>query len=218
MGDGSGRLIIVDCPGCGGARVRAEVVGHVANDPADIDVWQVVELAKCPACDGPLVAVHAAELSGQDYDGDYLYDRTDPVRVWPDPPRHLHSLAPPPVLADLDEARKCLSVGAFNATAVMARRVLEGLVDGQGAEGRTLHDKLQYLATAGAIDPRLAEWADALRVVGNQGAHGGPPATREDASDALAFAEAVADYLYTFRLRFDEFLARRSDDESEEQK
>lgn len=51
---------------------------------------------------------------------------------------------------------------------------------------------------------------DALRVVGNDAAHNvGATISRDDAADALAFAEATADYVYTFRARHGRFMARR---------
>lgn len=203
------RFITIECPGCDGARVRAQVTGTVASDPADIGIWQVVEMAQCPSCTGALVTVHAAEFGGEDYDGQTMYDRTALMRLWPDPPRHLQSLAPAPVLADLDEAKRCLSVGAFSATTVMCRRALEGMTEGHGPKKATLEQRLDAMSKADEIDPRLAEWARELRDIGNQGAHGGSKTSRADATDALALAEALADYLYTFRLRFDEFRTRR---------
>lgn len=43
------------------------------------------------------------------------------------------------------------------------------------------------------IDDTLAEWADTLRTLGNIGAHyTAAVVTRQDAEDALAFAEALA--------------------------
>jgi hypothetical protein len=59
------------------------------------------------------------------------------------------------------------------------------------------------------IDDTLAEWANTMRVVGNEGAHyTGRAVAREDAEDALSFAEALLDHLYVLRKRFAEFQAR----------
>jgi Domain of unknown function (DUF4145) len=63
----------------------------------------------------------------------------------------------------------------------------------------------------GKIDSTLADWANLLKIVGNEGAHfTGRPVNREDAEDALAFAEALLDHIYVLRKRFDEFKARRA--------
>ena len=59
------------------------------------------------------------------------------------------------------------------------------------------------------MDGTLAEWADALRIAGNRGAHfAGESVPREDAVDALAFAEALLDNVYVLRKRFKEFQKR----------
>jgi hypothetical protein len=91
----------------------------------------------------------------------------------------------------------------------MVRRTLEGTCADQGIKGKSLAMGLKQLATNGQMDKTLAEWADALRVVGNKGAHyTGTPVAREDAADALAFAEALLDHIYVLRQRFAQFLAR----------
>ena len=64
----------------------------------------------------------------------------------------------------------------------------------------------------GLIDSTIAEWADALRILGNEGAHyTGNPVPRDDAEDALAFAEALLDHVYVLRKRFEDFAKRRGD-------
>jgi hypothetical protein len=66
------------------------------------------------------------------------------------------------------------------------------------------------MASKGFLDGRLLAWADGLRVLGNEGAHyTGSAVSREDAKDALAFAEAVLDYLYVLTAQFEEFQRRR---------
>jgi len=66
------------------------------------------------------------------------------------------------------------------------------------------------MAVRGLLDGRLLTWADGLRVLGNEGAHyTGSAVSREDASDALALAEAVLDYLYVLAAQFEEFQQRR---------
>lgn len=69
------------------------------------------------------------------------------------------------------EARKCFDAGAFLATAVMVRRAIEGFCADQGVKQNSLHGALQELVQRDAIDVRLLEWADGLRILGNVGAH-----------------------------------------------
>ena len=104
-----------------------------------------------------------------------------------------------------------MSVAAHTAAAFLARRIVEGIAFDLNANGRDLGKKLADLRTKGAIEGRLADWANALRLLGNDAAHEVNIAvSHEDATDALAFAEALADYVYTFRRRFDRFEARRN--------
>jgi Domain of unknown function (DUF4145) len=91
----------------------------------------------------------------------------------------------------------------------MVRRTLEGTCAEQGIKKRTLAEALKDLQLQGIIDGTLAAWADALRVIGNIGAHyTGTAVSRQEAEDALAFAEALLDHIYVLRKRFNEFKAR----------
>jgi hypothetical protein len=119
------------------------------------------------------------------------------------------STFPRTVQQEWEEARKCFEAKAYSACVVMVRRTLEGTCADQGVPVKTLAKGLRALKEQGRIDGMLAEWADALRVLGNQGAHfTGKQVSRDDAADSLAFAEALLDHLYVLRKRFDEFRAR----------
>jgi hypothetical protein len=70
---------------------------------------------------------------------------------------------------------------------------------------------LEKLSESGLINSTIADWANALRILGNEGAHfTGRQVPRDDAEDALAFAEALLEHIYVLRKRFDEFEERRS--------
>jgi hypothetical protein len=62
----------------------------------------------------------------------------------------------------------------------------------------------------GVIETRLFDWAEALRLVGNEAAHDVVAGIHgQDAQDAIEFTNALLGYLYTFRDRFEAFKARR---------
>jgi hypothetical protein len=141
-----------------------------------------------------------------DYGGGFsLYE---PTIVYP-APRRLSYAIPESLRREWEEAQACFDAKAFTACVVMVRRTLEGTCQEQGVQERTLAESLKELRNRGLIDGALAEWADALRVLGNEGAHyTGRGVAREDAEDALSFAEAFLDNLYVLRKRFSEFQAR----------
>jgi hypothetical protein len=107
---------------------------------------------------------------------------------------------------------RCFDAGAFTAAAVMCRKVLEGVCDEQGAQGKTLAARLESLKVSGVIDSKLAEWADELRLGGNEAAHD-PNVTvdRADARDLKEFTKAIVEYLFTIQKRFDSFQQRRAE-------
>ncbi|MEU1597670.1 DUF4145 domain-containing protein [Streptomyces sp. NPDC005708] len=93
----------------------------------------------------------------------------------------------------------------------MVRRTLEGVCSEQGVSGANGRSKplvkmLEQLKNEGKIDGRLLEWAQELRVLGNQGAHfTGTGVSREDAADGLALVEALLDYLHVLAAQFTVF-------------
>jgi len=112
---------------------------------------------------------------------------------------------------EFEEAQACFSAKAYEATVVMVRRILEGACKENNVQEKTLVKSLEKLKADGLIDNTIAEWADALRILGNEGAHyTGRKVPRDDSEDALAFAEALLDHIYVLRKRFDEFARRRS--------
>ena len=69
---------------------------------------------------------------------------------------------------------------------------------------------LPELRDRGIIDLRLYDWADALRLVGNEAAHDvNVTVAPEDARDIVEFTNALLEYLFAFRERFERFEQRR---------
>ncbi len=94
----------------------------------------------------------------------------------------------------------------------MVRSVLEGACQDNGVEAWPLVKGLERMRESGLIDGTISEWAHALRILGNEGAHfTGKQVSRNDAEDSLAFAEALLDHIYVLRKRFEEFAKRRED-------
>lgn len=168
--------------------------GNPRDPPAE---WALLQ---CSTCGQPIV--ECREDYGRGFDD-------DPGGVVFPAPRRLSPTVPQPLAREWQEARTCFDSKAYAACVVMVRRTLEGTCEFQGVANGTLAQRLTKLREEGLIDGTLAEWADALRIAGNQGAHfTGEAVSRQDAEDALAFGEALLDHIYVLRKRFESFRSR----------
>jgi hypothetical protein len=130
--------------------------------------------------------------------------------LYPRPDNRVNPNLPLPLQAAYKEALACFKSKAFTATAIMCRKTLEGICVEHGAAGRTLVLSLKELKDKGIIENRLYEWADALRISGNEAAHDvNVTISAEDARDILEFTNALLEYVFTFRDKFEEFKNRR---------
>lgn len=191
---------VVDCPHCEAA-VAAEVLETlVAQSPEDLIAFRYAFL-KCPRCGAPLLTVQ--EDFGPGWD--------DPVRVFPPRDQTLGYAVPSAIRTAFSEAQSCHPAKAYTAAAIMCRKAVEGLCEDQGAKGRNLAAKLKSLKDDGIIEQRLFEWADELRLSGNEAAHDvSVTVKKEDAGDLLEFTRALMEYVYTFGAKFQEFKKRRT--------
>lgn len=191
------------CPHCkkpAAVSVRGEAIWDGYADDRSVNPPIEWSFVQCTNCWHP--SIQAREDYGRGFEDD------DPVLVYPAPHRISPSV-PQALRREWEEARTCLDAKAYTACGVMVRRTLEGTCKDQGVKAKILAKGLQELRDQGLIDGVLTEWADALRVLGNQSAHfTGKEITREDAEDSLAFAEALLDHLYVLRKRFAEFQKR----------
>ncbi|MGW5987835.1 DUF4145 domain-containing protein [Streptomyces anulatus] len=190
---------LLECPQCEQMSLFDEWVID-RNGPPDLDGRPGdFKLWGCLACGQP-------QLWNESEDSD---DSNEPRRLWP----QVAALAPgiPSSIArEMVEARACFDVKLYTAAAVMVRRTLEGMCIEQGTQKKALFQALQELRDSGKIEGRLFEWAQALRVLGNQGAHFSEESVRrEDAADALSLAEALLNYIYVFTAKYEEFQKRR---------
>jgi hypothetical protein len=135
----------------------------------------------------------------------------DPYRVYPPQDRALSTEIPVELRQIHDEARACIRAKAYMAAAVISGRALEGVCDLNNVPGRTLQERLSRMKENGLIEGRLWDWAETLRGVRNAAAHFGKESiSRQDAEDAVAFTEALLDYLYVLSARFNALKERRT--------
>ncbi|MFB6855879.1 DUF4145 domain-containing protein [Streptomyces sp. NPDC056341] len=190
---------VTECPHCQ-QRVTATLQAHNEFSPDNEFTFKRYLIAECRLC-------YQALLLEENQDSGW---GRDIECVWPTPPRALAETIPEVLRREHFEARTCFKSKAYTATVVMVRRTLEGVCTQHRINKKPLHRAFEEMKSVGLIEGRLLEWAQELRVLGNEGAHfTGKPVTRQDASDAIALAEALLDYLYVFNEQFLKFKERR---------
>lgn len=96
-----------------------------------------------------------------------------------------------------------------NACAVLVGRTLEAACNHEQAQGRTLAQKLNYLAQNERIPNTLAEMARQLKELRNLGAHDAEDeVTEQDVPIILDFLEAILEYLYVAPAKIEAVRAR----------
>lgn len=161
-------------------------------------------LARCPK-GHPLLILQNEYSPGMSFNDD------TPYRMYPPQDRHLSQEIPKALREAHEEARKCFRAKSWPATVAMCGRTLEGACKLHGIKPDTLDKMLKAMKEQEIIDGRLFEWANTLRGVRNAAAHfDAEGVTKQDAEDSLAYSEALLDYLYVLRARFDAMKARRN--------
>lgn len=192
--------MLTECKNCQ-ATVDATVVG--SYDALDEEIGNPVRFtfAKCPRCAAPLLLCQEDFGSGWD----------DPARLFPPRDDLLSWAIPEKIRNAYIEAARCFNGKAFTASAIMCRKTLEGVCRQHGVSANNLKTALAKLKETGVIEGRLFEWADELRLAGNEAAHDvNVEVQSRDAGDIVEFTKALLEYVYTFREKFEEFKQRRS--------
>jgi hypothetical protein len=204
----------INCWACGEDQAAAEQAELVTGRSGEYDKQKIrLAIATCYRCSAPSV-LHQ-ELIWDDSTEEERVRSTRANVVWPvsDKRSFVRSVVIPEELRrEHREAQSCFNADAYTATVVMVRRALEGVCSHHNITATNLVRALEEMERQGLIEGRLLEWAQELRVLGNQAAHfTGRPVARQDAQDALELAEALLDYLYLFTGRFNAFKKRQAE-------
>lgn len=193
--------MILYCKNCA-ALVHAEPQKYYENF-GDITEGppERIGFLNCPSCREPFL------VRQEEYGEDEL---SEPEVLYPQIAR-INSNLPKPILAAYSEADACFRARAYTAAVIMCRKTLEGICAEHGASKQPLVSQLKELKDRGVIESRLFEWADTLRISGNEAAHEVKVSfTSEDARDLLEFTNALIEYVFTFRDKFEAFKKRHS--------
>ena len=198
--------MIVECTSCRAYVEATERGGFEYLRRGDEPSGRFV-LLSCNKCGSPML-IRQINI-GNMVEGD-IWDT--PTGLYPNEGERANPNAPREILVALEEARACYRARAHTAAAIMCRKTLEGeFCAAHGVNERNLMSSLKKMKDQGLIDDRLFEWSDTLRVAGNEAAHGvGVTISEADARDILEFTNAILDYLFSYRDRFEQFKKRRA--------
>jgi len=194
--------VLVECDTCQ-AVVDAKLHNQYNNWVAEEGIDHIHYFLECPRCHRPFV------MSGEKYGSDD--DDETRATVFPESTRRNLTSLPISVDGAFREAISCYKAKAYSATAIMCRKSLEAVCDAHAFKKGVLASKLQEMKDKGIIESRLFQWAEALRIAGNQAAHDvDSTIVAQDARDLIQFTEALLEYVFTFRDKFDQFMKRRA--------
>lgn len=192
--------MLVECVNCE-AFVDGELVDDYIHVDAESGTPGKYSFLKCPRCARPFIMLQVDDGPGWD----------DPSRLYPPIEMGISPAIPNSLRSAYDEARACFRAKAYTATAIMCRKILEGIADENKIATRNLASALKEMKEKGIIENRLYEWADALRISGNEAAHGvNSKLSPQDAKDILEFTHALLEYVFTFQEKFEQFINRQS--------
>lgn len=192
------------CPHCGNRTPQRlvykqqylEKAWYLPDGIEDEHPWSSF-VAVCETCDHLLIY----ENIGNQF-GDNEFDFGD--LVYPESGK-LHSSVPETIATVYEEAYRIKTL-APNAFAVQLRRAIEALCEDRKAKRGNLQVRLKDLAEKGEIPPVLAEATDALRILGNIGAHGIGESIHPLQAFAIdEFFRAVVEYVYVAPSKLREF-------------
>lgn len=89
-----------------------------------------------------------------------------------------------------NEARACISIGAYTATVMLLRKILMNLAVINGAkEGTKFIEYVDYLCENGYVHRKQTKQADIVRTMGNEANHQIENKTKEEAEQIFKFVE-----------------------------
>jgi hypothetical protein len=170
-------------------------------------------LLGCPKCCSPIL------VEQQGYADDCELEWDEPSILYPADEMRVNPDFPPAVHSAFNEALICFKAKGYTASVLMCRKTLESTCRQLGMAKKKLAECLDEMKAQNVIDDKFYEWAEALRLSGNEAAHDvAASVSRQDAKDIIDFANALLEYLFTFRDKFEKFMKRRQQKRQEMEK
>lgn len=199
-------LVCPVCPHCGVEKVAYELEAQVSqlHERSAVGVGYH-QLWKCCNCGQPACSSSWQEIMG----GHNTLERLQQFFPIPKDISAPYGV-PGPIGNTFRSAMRYLQSGRdadYDASCVMARKGIELAVAEFGGTGRNLFQKIDDLEHRRLIPPAIRDWSQHIRDIGNDGAHE-PLVTREEAQQAVLFAEMLFTYLYSLPQKMEEYQNR----------
>jgi len=181
---------------------------QVVFDESEIDTeFTIYVFRKCPKCESPYLLKHSFL---NHHEVGIIQQGTE--QLYPSGSEQLISIEsiPAEISNIYKQAKNCYEQNLPEPSIIMCRKCLEAICIDLDAKGNNLDKKIEYLKTNGKIDEKLFNWANQLRLIGNDAAHDiNIKITKGDAKDSIIFLNALLLYIYTLDKKFELFKNRR---------
>lgn len=98
-----------------------------------------------------------------------------------------------------NEARDCMKVGAYTASALCSRKILMNIAVKKGAdEGKSFKYYIDWLSDNHFLPPDSKVWVDKIRVTGNTATHKIEITNEDDAKVSLDLVGMLLKFIYEF--------------------
>ncbi|WP_312169468.1 DUF4145 domain-containing protein [Microbacterium sp.] len=212
------------CAFCGNQTHFTARTGRVNSDRLDSDgyTYRLEVAATCDACQRFNTANGVSKNAQRVLEYGKILTAAEAVSEgeamlissWSPPPMRPVDTAfiPDGVAGFFREAQDAFSISAYRAVLLLVRSVIEATAKDRGIESGSLVSKINQLDEQGHIRRGTKDMAHALRILGNDMAHGDidDVPTQEDADDALVIARFVLDDVYVADARRADMMARRA--------
>jgi len=197
--------MLIECKYCE-AVVDARVISSYDSTEEDLDIPIKFSFLCCPKCSSPFLIVR-----------EQFVDESwgEPSVLFPPKDKQINPNLPVSIKNSYGEALSAFKAKAYTASTLMCRKTLEGICRAHDIQAKNLASALKEMKNKGIIENRLFEWAEALRITGNKAAHDVETVISiQDAKDIIQFTDALLEYVFTFKDKFNEFTKRRKKSES----
>ncbi|MBX3518887.1 MAG: DUF4145 domain-containing protein [Xanthobacteraceae bacterium] len=190
------------CPQCSTEHIALNVV---AVTPTKIAHMISVHFV-CPKCTFPSSALAIREKNGIDIhriretQGEISDLNWSVTKIWPEPPK---PVIPEHLSSDVErvyrQAESNFTIeGNEEASGTMYRKALDIALKEVASDVKgTLAARITELVKKNLLTPSLGEWADQIRLLGNESAHESDQPTREELESLRNFSNLVLQYLFT---------------------